>query len=106
MFRSLVLVVSQRRANTIWLRNYYLNTSMYLCCYFYVSVRRCCHYYTRNNIMEIPCVVWCCQYMEGGDVYKVRTVRVVLSELRCVSLHYFCRIKFLALLIRVLETHA
>jgi hypothetical protein len=36
--------------------------------------------------MEIPCVVWCCQYMQGGDVYNVSTFRVVLSELHCVSL--------------------
>ena len=54
-------------------------------------------------------MVWCCQYMEVGDAYNISTFRVVLtvlSELRCVSLHYFCRIKFLALLRRVLETHA
>jgi hypothetical protein len=42
--------------------------------------------------MEIPCVVWCYQYLGGGDVYKVSTVRVlltVLSEHHCVSLHRY-----------------
>ena len=30
--------------------------------------------------MEIPCVVWCCQYMEGGDVYNVSTVTAELRQ--------------------------
>jgi hypothetical protein len=33
--------------------------------------------------MEIPCMVWCCQYMKAGDVSKFSIVRVLLHWLSC-----------------------